>query len=79
MAIRVKTQKDFLKTEVTIDLPADVAQVNEVLKSSKASGKMVVLYYDGHVQGINVEQNAKIPSSKSEEIRKILDIDDKVL
>jgi len=79
MSIKVKVQRDYLRTEASIELPADVAQVHEVLKATKTSGKMVVLYNEGCIQGINVEQNTKIPESKSGEIRTMLEVDDKVL
>ena len=79
MAIKIKAQRDYLKTETTVDLPANVAEVDEILKATKTNGKMVVLYNQGCVQGINVEQNAKIGETKSTEIRKFLEIGDAVL
>lgn len=79
MAIKVKVQKDYYQTEVSIQLPADVSQVDEILKATKTNGKMVVLYNQGAVQGINIEQHTKIPEQKTESIRGMLGIDDKVL
>jgi hypothetical protein len=79
MAIRIKVQKDYLRTEASIELPADIGQVDEIMRSTKATGKLVVLYYDGHHQGINIEQNSKIPERKAGEIRAMLDVEDKQL
>jgi hypothetical protein len=79
MAIKIKVQRDVLRTEATIELPADVSQVDEILKATKTSGKMIVLYNDGFIQGINIEQNQKIPESKSSHIRTILKLEDKEL
>jgi hypothetical protein len=79
MAVKIKVQKDYFRTEASIELPADVAQVHEILRTTKTNGKMVVLYYEGFVQGINIEQNTKIPEHKSEEVRAILEIGDKNL
>lgn len=79
MAIKIKVQKDYYQTEFSVQLPANVSQVDEILKATKTNGKMVVLYNQGAVQGINIEQHTKIPESKSDSIRELLGIDDKVL
>ena len=79
MAIKIKVQKDYLRTEASIELPADVAQVHELLKATKTNGKMVVLYNQGFVNGINIEQNTKINNKPSAKIREILDVKDKEL
>jgi hypothetical protein len=79
MAIKSKTQRDYLRTEATIELPADVSQVDELLRAAKTDGKMIVLYNKGYVQGINVEQNTKLSDVKSAQIRKMLEVEDKVL
>jgi hypothetical protein len=79
MAIKIKVQRDYLRTEASISLPASVSDVHEVLIATKTNGKMVVLYNQGAVQGINIEQNTKISDSKSEEIRTLLDVKDKEL
>jgi hypothetical protein len=74
MAVRAKTQKDMLRTEVTIDLPADPGEIDQVLRATQTTGRMVVLYYNGHIQGINVEQNTKLSEAKSQEVRQSLNI-----
>ena len=74
MAVRAKVQKDYFTTEVSMDLPADPGEIDSVLRATKTTGKMVVLYYDGHIQGINVEQNTKLSEAKSAEIRRNLHI-----
>ena len=65
MAIKIKVQKDFLRTEASVELPADVSQVDELLKATKTNGKMVVLYNQGFIQGINIEQYEKLSDAKS--------------
>jgi sulfur carrier protein ThiS len=79
MAIKVKVQRDFLRTEASVELPASVSQVDELLRATKTNGKMVVLYNNGYIQGINVEQNSKISESKSAEIRSMLGVSDATL
>lgn len=76
MAIKINVQKDFLRTEASISLPASVADVDDLLRATKTNGKMIVLYNQGFIQGINVEQNTKLSDKKSVEIRAMLDISD---
>jgi hypothetical protein len=79
MAIKIKVQRDYLLTEASVELAANVSEVDEILRASKTNGKMIVLYNQGSVQGINVEQRTKVSESKSAEIRALLDVEDKVL
>jgi hypothetical protein len=79
MAIKIKVQRDYLRTEASIALPASVADVHEVLIASKTNGKMVVLYNQGAVQGINVEQNSRLTDGQSAEVRQMLSVEDKIL
>jgi hypothetical protein len=77
--VKIKVQKDYLRTEATIEMPADVSKVDELLRTTKTNGKMVVLYNQGSVQGINIEQNTKVPEGKSGKVRSILEVDDKTI
>ncbi len=79
MAVGIKVQKDYYLTEVSIALPADIAQVNELLQATGTTGKLVVQYNQGNVQGINVEQKTKIPEAKTTEIRQTIGIGEKDL
>jgi len=79
MAVKIKVQKDYYLTEVSVELPADVAQVDELLKATKTTGKMVVQYNQGSTQGVNIEQRTKIPESKMDEIKTLLGIGEKIL
>lgn len=79
MAPEIKIQKDYYVTEASMDLRADLAQLNQILIATKATGKMVVQYNQGSVQGINVEQRTKISDAQSTEIRPLLDIGEKIL
>lgn len=79
MAIRVKVQKDYYTTEISVDLPASVSDWDEVLRATRTNGKMVVLYNQGSIQGINIEQKTKISPANSEIIRPLLEIESKVM
>lgn len=74
MAVGIKVQRDYYLTEVSIELPTDVQQVDALMKATKTNGKMVVQYNQGSVQGVNVEQRTKIPDSKASEIRALLGV-----
>jgi hypothetical protein len=73
---RAKVQKDIYLTEVSIELPSSVAEIDEVLRASKSTGKLVVLYNNGLHAAINVEQKTKINDAKSEQMRALLAIPD---
>jgi hypothetical protein len=79
MAVGIKVQKDYYLTEVSIELPTNVSQVDEVLKATKTNGKMVIQYNQGNVQGVNVEQRTKISESQANEIRALLGIGETIL
>lgn len=75
MTVKIKVQKDYYLTEVSVDSSAPVSDVDALLKAMKTNGKMVVLYNGGAVQGINVEQRTKITDTKAAELRPILSIE----
>ena len=79
MALKVRTQRDYLKTEATVSLPANVAEVDELLKATKTNGRMIVLYNQGSIQGINIEQNSKLSEPQSAKVRALLDVKDEDL
>lgn len=79
MEIKAKVQRDYLLTEASISLPADITKLDEILKASKTNGKLIVLYNQGAVQGVNIEQRTKVPESKAEGIRSALEVKDKEL
>jgi hypothetical protein len=79
MAVKVTVQKDYLRTEASISPQTPVSEVDELLKATKTNGKLVVLYNEGHIQGINIEQNTKLTGTKSDEVRAIVAVADKNL
>ena len=74
MKPKIKIQKDYYLTEVSIDLPANIGEIDELLKAIKTTGKTVIQYNQGSVQGINIEQRTKIPDLVAAEIRQLLGI-----
>lgn len=79
MAIKITAQRDYLKTEASLSPQTPVSEVDELLKATKTNGKLVVLYNEGHIQGINIEQNSRLGQEQSEKVRQLIAVKDKVL
>jgi hypothetical protein len=79
MKPEIKIQRDFYLTEASIELPTDIGQLSEILKATKTTGKLVIQYNQGSVQGVNVEQRTKISDAQAAEIRPLLEIGEKIL
>lgn len=79
MPIKVKTQKDYLLTEASIETNVDLSALDALMKSMKATGKIVVVYNQGGILGINVEQKTKASEVKSEKVRDLLGVTTKEL
>ena len=77
MAIKIKAQRDYLLTELSFE--GSVSEIDDVLKAIKTSGKTIVLYNDGHIQGINVEQKTKLTEGQSNKVRELLNVKDVIL
>ena len=75
MAIRIKSQKDYLLTEVCIEPPVNLAEIDDLMKRSRGTGKLVVQYNGGGVLGVNVEQRSKIPLAISDKVRGLIGVD----
>jgi hypothetical protein len=74
MPINIKSQKDVLTTEVVISLPTDLNALDSLMRSSKATGKIVAVYNQGGIMGVNIEQKTHISEKKSEDVRKIIGV-----
>jgi hypothetical protein len=74
MPVKIKAQKDYLLTEVSMELPADLSALDTIMKSTKATGKIVVVYNQGGVMGVNVEQRTKVPESVESKARELLGV-----
>ncbi len=73
MGVNVKATRSYYVTEVSIDLPSDVTDIDALLKELRANGKMVVVYSGGGTQGVNVEQRTHIPNGAvDDQIRDLL-------
>jgi hypothetical protein len=75
MAIRIKTQNDYLLTEVSIDLPCDPNELDYLMRTSRGTGKIVAVYSEGGLLGINVEQKTKIRAGVADKVREIVGVD----
>ena len=74
MAIKIKTQKDVLLTEATLESDTDLNSLDQLMRSSKATGKIVAVYNQGGRLGVNVEQRSRVSESLSPEVRKMVGV-----
>ena len=80
MAIKVRSQKSYYVTEFTVELPAHAGELHDVLRAIRSTGKTVVLYNEGNILGINVEQKEKVPAGHiDDQIRDLLGLGTKLL
>jgi hypothetical protein len=77
MAIKIKAQRDYLLTEVSIELPCDLGELEKLMKISNGSGKIVALYQEGGTTGINVEQKTKIRDGIADQVRSLIGVESK--
>jgi len=74
MAIKIKSQKDVLATEFSIELPANLNEVDQLMRAAKSTGTIVATYNQGGMLGINVKQNTRVPQNISEDVRELIGI-----
>lgn len=75
MGIRIKATSSYYVTESSVDLPADPADVDSLVRSMRTNGKVVVVYNGGNIQGMTIEQRTRISLEASDDkIREILGI-----
>lgn len=79
MQPKIKSQADYLLTEVTLEMPFDVAEADDLMKAMRANGKMVVQYNGGNCPGINIEQKTRISEKIAAEIRAKVGVAEKTL
>jgi hypothetical protein len=77
MTIRIKTQRDYLLTEASIELPCDISALDYLMKASKGSGKITAVYEGGGVLGVNVEQKTRIRDAMSDKVRELIGVESK--
>lgn len=71
MPINIKSQKDCLTTEVSVSLPTDLNALDQLMRVSKATGKIVATYNQGGIMGVNIEQKKHISEKNAASIREI--------
>lgn len=84
MPVQLKTQNDYLLTEVSIELPLDKAEqaktlgeLDFLMRTSRGTGKIIAVYSDGGMYGINVEQKTKIRGAVADRVRQVVGVDTK--
>jgi hypothetical protein len=75
--INIKSQKDCLTTEVSVSLPTDLNALDQLMRASKATGKIVAVYNQGGMLGVNIEQKTRVPERVSEDVRQLIGVTSK--
>lgn len=76
MALKIKAQRYYLLTEVTIEPPVDARELDELMQAMKANGKVVIPYNGGECPGVNLEQKIRMSDQISEKVRALMNIID---
>lgn len=74
MPIKIKSQKDSLTTDVAVDLPTDLNEIDQLMRLSKATGTVTATYNQGGVLAVNIKQNKHISEKLSSDVRKIVGV-----
>ena len=75
MPINIKTQKDYLITDVSLDpVGTDLNSLDALMRASKATGKIVAVYNQGGLMNINLDQKSHIAEKFTEQVRNILGV-----
>jgi hypothetical protein len=77
MAVRIKSQQDYLLTEANIELPCELSEVDYLMRTIRGSGRIVAQYSEGGLLGINVEQRSKIRAHVSDKVRALIGVESK--
>lgn len=72
MKIKAKATRSYYVTETSIDLPAQVQDVDELVRELRANGKVTIIYNGGNVQGLSVEQKTPVPDAVDDRVRKLV-------
>lgn len=75
MPIKIKTQKDYLSTKVSLDPSGtDIGDLDSLMKATGSTGRIVAVYNQGGLMNIDLEQNSHIQEKFSEQVRNILSV-----
>jgi len=77
MTVKIKSQNDYLVTEVAIELPADLSALDYLMKISRGRGRIVATYNEGGVLGVTIEQRSKVSESVSDQVRELVGVQTK--
>jgi len=79
MAIKLKVQKDYLLTEASAELPTDLNELDSEMRKTKATGKIVAVYSNGGLLGVNIEQKTRATEEESNKMRKAVGVSNRDL
>lgn len=71
MSVNIKSQKDVLVTEATLESDADLNQWDEIMRATKSTGKIVATYNQGGRLGVSIEQRTRIAQKVASDVRSL--------
>ena len=74
MTNKLKVQKDFLLTEGSAELPTDLNEWAETMRKTKATGKIIAVWSNGGLVGVNIEQKTRATEDESVIMRKTVGV-----
>jgi hypothetical protein len=77
MAVKLKTQHDYLLTEVSVELPCELNDLDYLMRTSRGTGKIVALYNEGGLLGVNIEQRTKVRGPIADKVREVVGVETK--
>ena len=79
MALKIKTQTDYLVTEVTFQAPVDLNEVQQLVKETKSNAELTGMYNMGGALGVSLRQRTRVPAEVSEEVRRLIGVKDRAV
>lgn len=63
MALRVRSIKHYYVTEISWELPANLGEIDDLIRSTGSTAETIGMYNDGGVLGFSTKQRTKIASA----------------
>ena len=79
MTVELAIQKDYLLTEGSAKLPTDLNEWAEKMRKTKATGKIVAVFTNGGLSGVNIEHKTKATETEYAKMRKAIGVKDEDL
>ena len=69
---RIAARKHYFVSFASIELPADISEIDEWMRAARITGKLTVLYNQGGVYGIILERRTRVRQADDDLIHALL-------